>query len=307
MQPSGPGPTDPEVPLADAQIAARIARAAATGRGADRAPTLEQLLAAFGEPAPTEAARRRVAAALRVAGLGVRPDVEQAPPGQRLLLLPPGAGSGPRRGRAAAGVAALALVLGAAAVSAAVLGTDDGDRASDHLAETATFTVLTGTTSTTTATTPTTETQAETGTGTTAATTAATETTPTSTTTPATTTPTAEQQAAAERRRQKARDRRAARRKRAATARRAVTVRVDATTRPTFLCVENGEGRQLYGGTLSGKEVFRDKVIKLNIGLASTRVTVNGNAVTLNGSPTGLEISRKGGVRQLPLGKRPCG
>lgn len=305
MQPSGPGHTDPEVPLADAQIAARIARAAATGRGADRAPTLEQLLAAFGEPAPTEAARRRVAAALRVAGLGVRPDVEQAPPGQRLLLLPPGAANGPRRGRAAAGVAALALVLGAAAVSAAVLGTDEGDRASDHLADTATFTVLTGTTATTTETTPTTETQAETATDT--GTTPATETTPTSTTTPARTTPTAEQQAAAERRRKKARDRRAARRKRAAAARKTVTVRVDATSRPTFLCVENGDGKQLYGGTLSGKEVFRDKVVKLNIGLASTRVTVNGNPVTLNGSPTGLEISRKGGVRQLPLGKRPCG
>jgi len=289
MQPPGGGSEEPEVPLSDAQIAARIARAAATGRGADRAPTLEQLLAAFGEPAPTEAARRRVAAALRVAGIVVRPDVQQAPAGQRLLLLPPGAPTGPRRARIIAGVAALALVLAAAAVSATILGSGDGDRASDSLTDTATFTVLTGST-TATQTTPTT---------TTPTTTATTETTATATTTPTTTS----KDRAAARRKRAERERR----KRAATTRRVVTVRVDATRQPTFLCVEDGQGRRLYAGTLSGKEVFRAKVVKMNIGLASTRVAVNGNPVTLNGSPSGLEVSRKGGVRPLPSGKRPCG
>src|SRR3954464_7841549 len=105
MEGSGPRPNDPEVPLGDAAIATQIANAAARGRGADRAPTLEQLLAAFGEPAPTEEARRRVAAAMRVAGMGVRPDLMSAEPGQRLMLLPPGAGGGTARGRALLGPA----------------------------------------------------------------------------------------------------------------------------------------------------------------------------------------------------------
>ncbi|MCZ4491224.1 MAG: hypothetical protein JWP53_153, partial [Conexibacter sp.] len=46
MESSGHGPAEPEVPLADAAIATEIAHAAARGRGADRAPTLDQLLAA---------------------------------------------------------------------------------------------------------------------------------------------------------------------------------------------------------------------------------------------------------------------
>src|SRR4051794_5869993 len=123
MEGSGQRPTDPEVPLGDAAIATEIAQAAARGRGADRAPTLEQLLAAFGEPAPTDAARRRVAAALRVAGMGVRPDLLTAEPGQRLMLLPPGVSGGRSRGRAIAGLAGVALVLVAAAAGASLLET----------------------------------------------------------------------------------------------------------------------------------------------------------------------------------------
>src|SRR3954469_14035289 len=115
MEGSGPRPNDPEVPLGDAATATEIAQAAARGRGADRAPTLEQLLAAFGEPAPTEAARRRGAAALGVAGMGGRPDLLIAEPGQRLLLLPPGVSGGRSRGRAVLGLAGVAVVLAAAA------------------------------------------------------------------------------------------------------------------------------------------------------------------------------------------------
>src|ERR1700710_3109599 len=116
MEGSGARPNDPEVPLGDAAIATEIAQAAARGRGADRAPTLEQLLAAFGEHAVTDRGRRRVAAALRVAGMGVRPDRLTAEPGQRLLLLPPGAGGGGKsRGRALLGLAGVAVVLAAAA------------------------------------------------------------------------------------------------------------------------------------------------------------------------------------------------
>jgi hypothetical protein len=332
MESSGQRPAEPEVPLADAAIATEIARAAARGRGADRAPTLEQLLAAFGESEPTPAARRRVRAALEVAGMGVRPDLLNAEPGQRLLLLPPGSGSGSSRGKALLGLLAVAAILVFAVAAAALVGGDDGGgRASDDLAADPASTVQTtgaattptgtGTTpspvpSTTPTTTPQTDTTAttttpETDTTATTDTTAATD-TATTETTPAetTTTPSAEDAAAIKAKRHKRavriRRERAAR-QRAAAARRLVTVRVDATDRPTFLCVDDGKGKQLFGGTLSGKKTFKARRVRLNVGLASTRITVNGNAVRLDGSPAGLDITRAGGARELPLGQRPCG
>ncbi|MDX6727001.1 MAG: hypothetical protein QOK49_1806 [Baekduia sp.] len=300
MESSGPGPAEPEVPLADAAIATQIAQAAAKGRGADRAPTLEQLLAAFGEREPTLAARRRVRAALAVAGLGVRPDLLNAEPGQRLMLLPPGAGAGPSRGRAVAGLAALAVVLGLAIGGASLFGkSSTNDRASDSLAaETSTFAPPATATATASTATP-------------APATTPSDATPAATTTTATTTTPAAPSAAeiqALRHKRAARIR-AQRRKQAAVqaARRTVTVRVDASARPTFLCVDDGQGRQLFGGTLTGRKTFKGRRVRLNVGLASTRVTVNGNAVTLNGSPAGLDITRTGGARELPLGNRPCG
>jgi hypothetical protein len=86
-----------------------------------------------------------------------------------------------------------------------------------------------------------------------------------------------------------------------------VTVRVDASGRPTFLCVDNGSGQVLFSGTLDGKKVFKSKRVRMNIGLKSTFVTVNGNPIALTESPTGLDITRKSGARPLPLGDRPCG
>jgi hypothetical protein len=316
MESSGQRPQDPEVPLGDAAIATEIANAAARGRGADRAPTLDQLLAAFGEPAPTDAARRRVAAAMRVAGMGVRPDLLTAEPGQRLLLLPPGASTRGSRGRALAGLLAVAVILAAAAAGATLLNTDgDDQRASDSLpSETSTF----PTTTTAAAAVTTTTATETTATDTTATEPTATDTTATDTTTTETTatTPAADPAAAAaERRRKRAarikRERAAAAAKRkrqaAATAGKGVTVRVDASVRPTFLCVDNGNGTTMFSGTLEGKKVFRAKRVRMNIGLASTRVMVNGNPVRLDGSPAGLDITRKGGARSLALGQRPCG
>jgi hypothetical protein len=305
MESSGQRPAEPEVPLADAAIATKIARAAARGRGADRSPTLEQLLAAFGEGAPTDAARRRVRAALQVTGMDSRPDVLDAEPGQRLLLLPPGTAKGPSRGRALGGLLALAALLVAAVAAAALLGTsnDTGNRASDDLPATSTNAATT-TTTTTTGKTP-----AVVGATTTTLTPPPTE----SGTTPASTTaPTADEKAAEvkRKRRQRARRKRAqeARRREAAAAerRRSVVVRVDATGRPTFLCVDDGRGHQLFGGTLDGRKTFKARRVRMNIGLASTRVTVDGTPVTLDGSPTGLDITRRGGARTLPLGSRPC-
>jgi hypothetical protein len=304
MDSPGQHPPDPEVPLGDAAIASEIANAAARGRGADRAPTLDQLLAAFGEPAPTDAARRRVAAALRVVGMGVRPDVLTAEPGQRLLLLPPGAGSRRSRGRALAGLLAVAAILAAAAAGATLLNTGgDGDRVADSLPEAKTATTLIGQTSTTVAPAP-----ATTDTTATAATVTATTSTPTTGTTTTETTATtpdtsAADAAAARRRRQQA----AAAKAKERQAGTGVTVRVDASVRPTFLCVDNAHGTVLFSGTLTGKKVFRAKRVRMNIGLASTRITVNGVPVRLDGSPAGLDITRAGGAKLLPSGQRPCG
>ena len=325
MESSGQRPSDPEVPLGDAAIATEIANAAARGRGADRAPTLDQLLAAFGEPAPTPAARRRVAAALRVAGMGVRPDLLTAEPGQRLLLLPPGVSAGGSRGRALVGLLAVAVILAAAAAGATLLNTDDtGDHVADKLpSETSTFpvqgdassaapassTTQAETTATeTTATDPTTTKTVPAGTDTTATETTTTETTPAETTA---TTPDEQPDAAEAERKRAARVKRerakAKRQAAAAAAGKGVTVRVDASVRPTFLCVDNGHGTTMFSGTLTGKKVFRAKRVRMNIGLASTRITVNGNPVRLDGSPAGLDITRKGGARSLALGQRPCG
>lgn len=302
-------PHDPEVPLGDAAIATEIAQAAARGRGADRAPTLEQLLAAFGEGAPTDAARRRVAAALRVAGMGVRPDLLTAEPGQRLLLLPPGTSAGRSRGRGLLGLVGVAAVLIAAAAGASLL--DRGrPQTADSLPSGTTASVTPPASTALPATTPAETTPTDT---------TATETTPTDTTatstTPSDADADAEAAAAAKLRRERAaraRRRRqqeaaAAARRRAATASRQVTVRVDATSRPTFLCVDDGKGNDLFSGTLSGKKVFRGRRIRMNIGLASTQITVNGNPIRLNGSPDGLDITRAGGAKTLPLGQRPCG
>jgi hypothetical protein len=336
MESSGQRPSDPEVPLGDAAIATEIANAAARGRGADRAPTLDQLLAAFGEPAPTPEARRRVAAALRVAGMGVRPDLLTAEPGQRLLLLPPGVSSAGSRGRALAGLLAVAVILAAAAVGATLLNTDGkDDRVADNLpSETSTFpaqgdpssaapastttpteTVATGPTATGTTATDPTATETVATQPTTTETTTATATTPTESTA---TTPDAGADAAAdaERKRERAarikRERAQAKaeakaKRQAAAAGKGVTVRVDASVRPTFLCVDNGNGTIMFSGTLTGKKVFRAKRVRMNIGLASTRITVNGNPVRLDGSPAGLDITRKSGARSLALGQRPCG
>ena len=260
------------VPLADADIATKIARAAQRGRGTDRTPTLEQLLSAFGESEPTPQARRRAGAALELAGVDIRPPVMDVTPGERLLLTAPG-GRGPRRtgGRALGGLLALAAIIALAVVAATLAGQGDDKRAGDDLPP---DTVAVSTPS---------------------ATTTAGETTSTETGTAATSTTTTP--AKPERKRERSRAKPAPAR---------VTVRVSAAATPTFLCAEDGTGSQLYNGTLSGTETFHARVVRLNIGLSSTEVRVNGRAVPLSESPAGLEISRKGGVKPLALGERPC-
>jgi hypothetical protein len=272
----------PNVSLGDAAIASAIGRAAAQGRGPDRSPTLEQLLAAFGEGEATSEARERADAALTLAGVSVEPDIRTAAPGQRLALTAPGMAQSSSRNPVVTGLlalAALAVILGTAFAVSRGLSSDDNNGSA--LSDTTPFTI-----------------------GTVPPTTTAT----TETTTPTTETTTAEEkdaEEAAAAKKRAAEKRAAEKRREQAAARRRVVVRVDAGTNGTFLCVEDGEGNELFNGTLLGKQKFEEREVRLNIGLATTRVTVNGKPVSLSGSPTGL-VATPSGVKTLPLGQRPC-
>jgi hypothetical protein len=286
---------EPEpVPVRDLEVADRIAKAVRGGKAADRTPTIEQLVAAFGEGEPTLEARRRAARALALAGVAAVPDVLEVAPGQRLTLE---VRHVRKRGALVAGILALVLLFAAVAAAATQLDFSDDNAASSLPADstatgptTATNTVSQEPTSTDTTST------ATTATATTAAPT-------TSTAVPAT----ASARRRAKRQRQRRAREKAARARRAkakAAARQRVTARLNASA-ATFLCVE-GDGRQLFNGTLTGARTFRARVLRLNIGLGpSTRLTANGKVVPLTASPTGLELTPK--TRKfLPLGQRPC-
>jgi hypothetical protein len=267
---------EPEpVPVRDLEVADRIARAVRAGRPADRRPTLEQLVAAFGEAEPTADARRRAARALALAGVATVPDLLEAMPGQRVMLEVRHV----RRRRALLlGLLALIALFAAAIALATQVDLDGDNTAADLPADTTTPTTATNTV-----------------------------TQETTTTAAAKAPPTAAERRRARRiRLRRAREKRArARRAKAkAAARRRVTVRLTAS-RATFLCVE-GDGRELFNGTLSGARTFKGRVVRLNVGLGpSTRVTANGKVIPLTASPTGLELTPKGRTF-LPLGSRPC-
>ena len=87
----------------------------------------------------------------------------------------------------------------------------------------------------------------------------------------------------------------------------AMTVRVDAAARPTFLCVEDERGKTLFAGMLAGSRTFKGGRLRMNIGLSSTLVTVDGKTVPLAGSPTGLELTKANGAQPLAPQLRPCG
>jgi hypothetical protein len=278
---------EPEpVPVRDLEVADRIAKAVRGGKPADRTPTIEQLVAAFGEAEPTLEARRRAARALALAGVASVPDVLEAAPGQRLTLEVRHA----RRRRALlGGILALVLLFAAVAVAATQLDFSDDNAASSLPADS----TATGPTTATN-----TVTQETTSTGATSAPTTSTAAKPP---------PTAAARRRAKRLRQRRAREKAARTRRAkarAAAKQRVTARLNASA-ATFLCVE-GDGKQLFNGTLTGARTFRARVLRLNIGLGpSTRLTANGKVVPLTASPTGLELTPKA-RKFLPLGQRPC-
>ena len=119
---------EPEsVPVSDLEVADRIAKAVRGGKPADRTPTIEQLVAAFGEPEPTLEARRRAARALALAGVAAVPDVLEAAPGQRLTLE---VRHVRKRGALVVGILALVLLFAAVAAAATQLDFSDDNAAS---------------------------------------------------------------------------------------------------------------------------------------------------------------------------------
>ena len=251
------------VPVGDLEIAQRIAGAARSGARADREPTLEQLLSAFGEAEPTPQARTRIASALTLAGLLATPTVHEAHPGERLKLRPPGGGG---RSRAVLGVGVLALVIGAAAAVAALSG-GGGDDKNKSAAD-----ALPATTTQTTATTP-----------------------PATETTPATTPTTPAKKKTAKKKKAKPKP----------TAPTRVVVRLVPGPQASYLCVDHGPGTPTTETTLSAPLTFRGKRIRLNVGLSSVNVTVNGKPFKLAFSPSGYDIGLKKRTF-LPQGQRPC-
>ena len=257
-------PQQQPVPVGDLEIAQRIAGAARSGGRAEREPTLEQLLSAFGEAEPTPEARARIASALTLAGVRTTPTVYEAHPGERLKLRPPNTG-GP--GRVALAIGALALVIGAAAAVAAVStggGGDNNDNAAGVLP------APEQTTPTTTQTTPTTT----------------------------ATTPTAKPK-------KKAAAKQKAKKKRRPAPPRQVVVHLVPTDQASYLCVDHGPGTQTTETTLSSPLTFKGKRVRINVGLSSVRVTVNGKPFQLAFSPSGYDL-QPNKRSFLPQGQRPC-
>ena len=254
------------VPVGDLEIAQRIAGAARSGGRAEREPKLEQLLEAFGEPEPTGEARMRVASALTLAGLHTTPSVHEAHPGERVKLRPPATGG---RGRTLLGVAALIAVIAAAAAVAAVTGGsgDNNDRASSALPA--------GTTATAPGTTATHE------------------------ITVVTTPP------SKPKKKNKAAAKKKAKRKPKPAPPKQVVVHMVPGPQASYLCVDHGPGTAPIETTLASPQTFKGKRVRINVGLSSVTVTVNGKPFALAGSPSGYDI----GVNHrayLPQGQRPC-
>jgi hypothetical protein len=259
------GDSQQPVPLRDLEVAQRVALAARSGPHADREPSLEQLLEAFGEPKPTVEARRRIASALTLAGLRADPPVYDAQPGERIALRPVAGGG--RNVKVIAGAGVLALLLAGGAIAATVGG--GGKGSGGQSANTIPLETLqtTDTVPPTTATTP-----------------------------PVTTTPPVVNPKPPVKTKKKK-----AAKKPPAT----VTVKLVPGPQSSYLCVDNGKGTPATETTLFAPRTFKAKRIRINVGLSSVKVTVNGKPFALSGSPTGYLITPTKRA-YLPQGQRPC-
>jgi hypothetical protein len=261
-----PGESQQPVPLRDLEVAQRIALAARSGSHADREPPLEQLLAAFEEPEPTAEARRRIASALTLAGLRADPPLIDAQPGERITLRSTAGGG--RNVKVVAGAGVLALLLTGAAIAATVGGGDGkgGGQAGDTISlETVQST----------ATVP-----------------------PTTAAPPVTTAPPVVTKPPATKKK-------AAKKKKRPAPPAIVTVKLIPGPQSSYLCVDRGAGTPATETTLFSPRTFKGKRIRINVGLSTVRVTVNGKPFALSGSPTGYLITPTKRA-YLPQGQRPC-
>jgi hypothetical protein len=255
------------VPVADLEIAQRIAASARSGGRAEREPKLEQLLEAFGESEPTPEARMRIGSALTLAGLRATPSVQEAHPGERVKLRQQATAG---RGRLLLGLGGLVAVIAAAAVIAALLGRNDNGNQSASSALPA------GTTAT------------------------APPTTATHDITVVTSPPPAKPKKKA-----KPKPKPKPRPKPRPAPPRQVVVRLVPGDQPSYLCVDHGPGTPTTETTLSSPLTFKGKRVRINVGLSTVHVTVNGKPFALAGSPSGYDIGVKNRA-YLPQGSRPC-
>ena len=123
-----------------------------------------------------------------------------------------------------------------------------------------------------------------------------------------TTEQTSDERAARERRER--RERREARERRERAANRALRVRV-APTGPTYVCVDDAKGDVTFEGTITGPRTFRGRRggrLRINLGRAAVRLTVNGKRVPVANGPAGagFSFSRTGKATPLAAEQRPC-
>ncbi|HEY6779885.1 MAG TPA: helix-turn-helix domain-containing protein [Thermoleophilaceae bacterium] len=81
-----------------------------------------------------------------------------------------------------------------------------------------------------------------------------------------------------------------------------------APSEQTYICIDGGAGTDVrFEGILDAPQTFRGKLLRVNLGKTSVRMTVNGKPVPLAPSPNpaGFEFTPKR-TRSLPLGERPC-
>lgn len=74
---------------------------------------------------------------------------------------------------------------------------------------------------------------------------------------------------------------------------------------PTFVCIEDDRGRQLFAGMATTTVRATGRRLKLNLGLRSASVTVDGRPLAVPSSPYGVALTPTGS-RFLPRGQRPC-
>jgi len=107
---------------------------------------------------------------------------------------------------------------------------------------------------------------------------------------------------------QRQRRRQQARRRRRAAANAGVNVRI-APVAPTYVCVDNGPGTGVvFENTLDSAQTFRNaERVRVNLGLRSATVTLNGEPVTIeqSGDPVALDLTRDGSS-EIDAGEAPC-